>query len=300
MREGVVVIAVLVASAAWSAPMAPCALALSQVHPKSEALANAQKLLDDGEFETAVTELDRAIEREDLTDDQLAEAYRMLGLANLYLGAEDKARDAFEKLLQARPDYELSKGTPPKIRALYGHIKDDIKKRRVRPVTLKVSPPAAVEPEKNAEVLARIEDMPLGTRARLFYRRAGVQSFSSTDFVREKGSKTQLRATIPSFALPAEDSAWELEFYVEVADAAQRRLAGNGDAFSPLSFTVSARAHGDEGRTPVAPATAWYQNPWLWVGVGVGAAAIATGAVLVVTGQQQGTVPVKIQVEGTP
>jgi tetratricopeptide (TPR) repeat protein len=300
VREGVVLIAVLWAQAAWAAPVSVAGLVNAQVGPKSEALAQAQKALDDGEFETAVTDLERAIEREDLTDDQLAEAYRMLGLANLYLGAEDKARDAFEKLLQARPDYELPKGTPPKIRSLYSRIKDDIKKRRVRPVTLKVSAPSAAEPEQELDVPARIDDLPLGARARLFYRRAGVQSFSSTDFSREKGSRAQFHATIPSFALPAEDSSWELEYYVEVADAAQRRLAGSGDAFSPKPITVAAKTHGGEGRAPPKVEAAWYQNPWLWVGVGVGAAAVATGAALVLTGQQQGTLPVKIQIEGTP
>lgn len=302
MRLGVWVSLVgLVTTAAWGLPPpadAPVRV-LAQVGPRSEALLKTQRLIDDGEFEAAVSTVDKAIGQEDLSDDQLVEAYRLLGLAHLYLGTEDKARDAFEKLLQARPDYELPKGTPPKIRTLYGRIKDDIKKRRVRPVTLALEPVQAAEANADVELQAHIEDLALGAKPRLFYRRAGAQSFSSTDFVRVKGSRSDFRATVPAFAVPAEETSYEVEYYVEVADAAQRRLAGKGDAYTPLTFTVAALAKSGGGAAAPAP-SAWYQNPWLWVGVGVGVAAVTTGAVLVATQQQQATIPIKIQVEGTP
>jgi tetratricopeptide (TPR) repeat protein len=273
------------------------AAVLTQVAPKNEAIAKASQQVDDGDFEDAVKTLEKGLEQPDLTDDQLVELYRLLGLSYLYLGNEDRARDAFEKLLQARPDYELPKSAPPKIRSLYARIKDDIRKRRVRPVTLTVELLSAVDGGAAVPVPARIEDMALGARAKLFFRRAGVQSYSSVDFVREKGSKVDYAATIPAFEVPAEDAGWDMEYYVEVADAAQRRLAGKGDAFNPLTFRVASK---QATAPPAAESRPWYKNPWVWVGIGAGAAAITTGVVLIATSQQSATLPIKIQIEGTP
>lgn len=273
------------------------ATVLSQVVPRNEAIARASQQVDDGDFEDAVQTLEKGLEQPDLTDDQLVELYRLLGLSHLYLGNEEKARDAFEKLLQAQPDYELPKTAPPKIRSLYARIKDDIRKRRVRPVTLTLEPVPDVDGGAAVTVPARIEDMALGAKAKLFFRRAGVQSFSSVDFAREKGSKVDYTATIPAFELPAEEASWDMEYYVEVADAAQRRLAGRGDAYNPLTFRVVSQA---ATPLPVAEARPWYKNPWVWVGIGAGAAAVTTGVVLIATSQQSATLPIKIQIDGTP
>jgi tetratricopeptide (TPR) repeat protein len=272
-------------------------LCLAEVAPRSEAIERAQGQLDQGDFEEAVKTLDAGLEGAELTDDQLVELYRLLGLAHLYLGNEPEARSAFEKLLQARPEYELPRSAPPKIRALYTRIKDDVKKRRVRPVTLSVQPPTTVEGDAPLSVDAVIEDLALGARAKLFYRRAGAQSYASVDFVREKGAKTDYRAQVPGFALPAEQAGYEVEFYVEVADAAQRRLAGRGDPFNPLTFQVLAK---QAPQVPVPASTPWYQNGWVWVGVGVGVAAVTTGAVLLATQKQTASLPIKIQIDGTP
>lgn len=272
-------------------------LLLGQVVPKNEAVEKAQQQVDEGDFEDAVRTLEKGIDQPDLTDDQLAEMYRLLGLSHLYLGNEDKARDAFEKLLQARPDYDLPKGAPPKIRALYARIKEDIKKRRVRPVTLTVTPVTEVRGGDAVTVEARIEDMALGAKAKLFYRRAGVQSFSSIDFARGKTVRTDYTAIVPAFEVPAEEQSYEVEYYVEVADAAQRRLAGRGDPYNPLSFRVPAK-RAAEG--PVVEQTPLYKSPWLWIGIGLGVAAATTGVVLLATSNQTATLPVKIQIEGTP
>jgi tetratricopeptide (TPR) repeat protein len=297
----VLVIAVLVSAGALAAmPDAPVVATLTRSVPvpKNETIEKAAKQVDEGDFEDAVHTVEKGIDAADLTDDQLAELYRLLGLAHLYLGNEDRARDAFEKLLQARPDYDLPKSTPPKIRSIYARIKEDIRKRRVRPVTLTPYTVGDVEGGAPVEVTARIEDMALGAKARLFYRRAGAQNFSSTDFVREKGSKTDFTAVVPAFEVPAEEAIYDVEYYLEVADAAQRRLAGRGDPYTPLSFRVLAKKTVDE--QPVVRAKPWYQNPWVWVGIGVGAAALGTGAVVLATQPQTATLPIKIQIDGMP
>lgn len=290
-------LALIAATALAQATDVPLRAATAQVVPRNEALERAQGQVDSGDFEEAVKTLEAGIEQSELTDDQLVEMYRLLGLAQLYLGNEERAREAYEKLLQARPDYELPKAAPPKIRTLYARIKEDVKKRRVRPVTLTLTPLGEAKGGLAVTAEAHIEDMALGAKARLFFRRSGAQSFGSIDFVREKSSRTEYRATLPAFELPEEDASWELDYYVEVTDAAQRRLAGKGDSYNPLTFRVAAKSK-DVG--PVAGAAPWYQNPWVWVGVGLGVAAATTGVVLIATQTQTGTLPIKIQIDGTP
>lgn len=285
-------------SAQPSGPLdAPVRLTASQVVPRNEAVEKAQQQVDEGDFEDAIKTINKGIDEPDLTDDQLAELYRLLGLSHLYLGNEERARDAFEKLLQARPDYELPKSAPPKIRTIYGRIKDDIRKRRVRPVTLTLVPVNEVPGGAAVIVEARIEDLALGAKTKLFYRRAGGQSFSSIDFVRSKTNRTDFSATVPAFEVPTEDQPYEVEYYVEVADAAQRRLAGRGDSYNPLTFKVLAK----QSTGGVAEEVPLYKSPWLWIAIGgVVAAGAATGIVYAATANQTATLPVKIQIEGQP
>jgi tetratricopeptide (TPR) repeat protein len=268
----------------------------AQLAPRNEALTKGQQQVDEGDFEDAVKTLQAGIDAPDLTDEQLAEMYRVLGFAHLSLGNEDKARDAFEKLLQARPDYELPKATPPKLRSLYARIQDDIRKRRVRPVTLTVSSLPEQLPGHAVTVESRIDDIALGAKAKLFFRRSGVQNYSSIDFIRDRAERSLYRATIPAFELPEETSAYELDYYVEVADAAQRRLAGRGDSFSPLTFRVKAKASALDAGKP----SPWYTNPWVWVGVGAGVAVVTTGALILSSQKPTGSLPITIQIEGMP
>lgn len=284
----------------WSdAPLQiPRSIVPAQVSPRVPELDKASEQVDSGDFEEAVKTLQQGLSQPDLTDDQLAEMYRLLGLAHLYLGNEEKARDAFEKLLQARPDYELPKSTPPKIRGLYARIKEDVKKRRVRPVTLSIPVIDPVPGGQPVEIKAQIEDLSLGAKAKLFFRRVGNQSYSSVDFARKKGSKEDFAAVVPAYEVPVEETGYDIEYYVEVADAAQRRLAGRGDAFSPLSFKVTPRVL--EGPAPEAYRP-WYKNPLVWVGIGVGvvaAAAVTTTVVVFATQKQTGTLPITITIEG--
>ncbi len=274
---------------------APVAMVPSQVSPRMPELDRATSQVDSGDFEEAIKTLQQGLSQPDLTDEQLAEMYRLLGLAHLYLGNEEKARDAFEKLLQARPDYELPKSAPPKIRGLYARIKEDIKKRRVRPVTLSIPVLDPVNGGHPVSIAAQIEDLSLGAKAKLFFRRAGNQSYSSVDFSRKKGSKEDFSATVPAYELPVEETAYEIEYYVEVADAAQRRLAGRGDAFSPLSFRVNPRIA--DGLPPEL-SSPWYKNPWVWIGIGVGVAAVTTTVAVLATQKQTGTLPITITIEG--
>jgi tetratricopeptide (TPR) repeat protein len=296
VRRNRVVASIVVASllspgASLARPLFPAPL-LFQVAPARPEIARAQEQISDGEFEEAVKTLEAGLDAPDVTDDQLVELYRLLGLTSLYLGDEARAREAYEMLLQARPDYELPRTTPPKIRTLYARIKEDIKNRRVRPVTLQVDPIPDAGGGTPAVAEATIRDMALGARARLFYRRAGAQAYSSVDFTRDRANKERFTATIPAYELPATASAYEVEYYFEVADAAQRRLAGRGDAFNPLVFQVAP----EPGAVATPGERPWYKSPWLWVAVGAVAVAGTAGAVVYATSEERGRVPITIRV----
>ena len=264
---------------------------LAQLGPRSDEAEDAEQLMSQGDFEEAVKVLQRGLSQPDVSDDVLVELYRLMGLAQLYLGNEDKARDAYEKLLQARPDYDLPKSAPPKIRELYTRIKEDVRKRRVRPVTITAETIESHPGGEPLEVQAHVEDLALGARPKFYYRRAGAQSYSSVDLVREKGSREEFHATVPAYEIPAEPRPWDVEYYFEVSDAAQRRLAGRGDPFNPLHFTVE-----PAGGVAAEESKAWYQNPWVYVVGGALVAGTATAAVLVATSQPTGNLPVQIRV----
>ena len=65
---------------------------------------------------------------------------------------------------------------------------------------------------------ARIENMALGAKAKLFFRRAGDEAYSSVDFVRARGTKDRYQTTLPAYELPSEANPYEVEYYFEVAD----------------------------------------------------------------------------------
>ncbi len=284
-------IAAMPAVASEAVSTLPGAL-FGQTGAQNPTVRRGQAQLEAGEFEDAIRTIEIGLSDPDLSEDTQVELYRLLGLAYLYLGDEENARGAYEKLLQARPDYELPRSAPPKIRDLYARIKEDVKKRRVRPVTLQVANIAEAPPERPLTVTARIDNLALGARAKLYFRRAGRQAYSSVDFGRDRKDAGLFRAQIPAYEFTSEGLPYEVEYYVEVADAAQRRLAGRGDPLSPLSFRVTR----EDGGVAAAEEKAWYQSPWVWVGAGVLVAGATAGVIVLASQHPTGDLPIRIQV----
>ncbi len=257
----------------------------------------AQKQMDAADFEAAARTLNGALADPDNTTEALVVIYRMLGNCYLYLDDQSKAREAFERLLQVQPDYELPATAPPKLREIYRRLKDDIRRGRVKPVRLTHEPITSVPPDQPVVVAAEIQDLPLGAKARVYYRRAGTESYSSVDMKRAPRSD-RFAGTIPAYEFPPGAGPLAMEYYVEVTDAAQRRVAGRGDALEPLAFQVSA---GPEQAPPVAEAQgSVLTRPTLWAIVGgvllLGAA--TAGTVYLLTNQQNsGTVTITVRAQ---
>jgi hypothetical protein len=89
-----------------------------------------------------------------------------------------------------------------------------------------------------------------------------------------------------------------VEYYFEVADAAQRRLAGRGDPFNPLIFQVAPQK---AANAPTAASSRpWYKSPWLWVGVGAAVVGGTAAGVALASSEDRGRVPVTIRVNPSP
>src|SRR5690606_40536504 len=131
----------------------------------------------------------------------------------------------YEKLLQAQPDYELPQHEAPKIRAIYARIKEDIKQRRVRPVTITLDAPAEAEGGTPVRVEVHVKDLALGSRPRLYYRRAGRQSFNAVEFERNPEDRAHSAAQIPSYEPRLPDSRAGAEYHGAEAGRARRRPA---------------------------------------------------------------------------
>jgi tetratricopeptide (TPR) repeat protein len=285
--------ALLCAAALFPAAMgaSPAWAAAQEVeYPQVE---RARKLIEEAEFDEALRRLSEALAQPDNGDELLAALYELQGTTYLYLGREAQARTSFEKLLQAAPDYELPRGTSSKIRKLFEAVREDARARRLRPVRVIHEPLDEARAEARLDVSATIEDMPAAARARLYFRRAGSEGYSSAGFAPEVGARYAAR--IPAFELPSEPSSYALEYYIEVSDAAGRRLAGAGDALKPFALRVP-------GSSDAGPAAAaedpWYRKWWVWtLGGAVAAGAAAAVAVPLLTSERQGRLPVTIRIQ---
>lgn len=271
---------------------AAATLAALAAGPRTPELSRAQGMIERGDYEEALKTLGDRLDRgTDLSEDELVEVYRLLGLAHLSLGNEVEAQQAYRQLLQAQPDFRLPRETPPKLLRLYERILEEIRQGRVRQVSIQLEPLPDATAGAAAAARARVEGLPLGAKVRLYFRRAGAEAFSAVDFARKAPGAYE--ALIPGYAMPPEPAGYELEYYVEVADPTQRRLAGRGDAFNPFSLRVLPQR--PDAAAPAASEAPWYQNPYVWAGSGAVAVAAGAGVLIALTHRERGSVTIVVQ-----
>jgi hypothetical protein len=155
---------------------------------------------------------------------------------------------------------------------------------------LEITPVSEAQAGTEVTPHPQAENLSLGARPKRYARRGGTQSYSSLEFLREKGTRDRFVATLGAAELPSDAHTYEVEYYVEVSDAAERRLAGKGDAYNPLSFRVTPAETAEVDDSP------WYKSPWVWVVGGAVAAGAAVGIVAAATSKQTGTLPLTITV----
>jgi hypothetical protein len=135
--------------------------------------------------------------------------------------------------------------------------------------------------------MATIQALPRDASAKLYFRRAGSQTFASVSFSPDVTGNDRYVALLPRDVLPLEPRLYEVEYYVEVTDGGGTRLAGQGDSFAPLVFRVLGQ--------PEQSSRAWYQNPWICAGLAAVVIGAGVGIAVIASAKPTGTLTVRIQ-----
>lgn len=106
---------VVLAAAALSLLALPTRAQTTTAEGAKATVKAAEKQLTEGDFEGAVRNLQVVLKTKNVDKAVMADTYRLMGLAALYLGADDRAKQAFELLLDTKPDFRVDEDTPPKV-----------------------------------------------------------------------------------------------------------------------------------------------------------------------------------------
>ncbi len=248
-------------------------------------------LVESGEFERAVLAIERALMDPNLTGPVASQLYELQANAWLYLGKEDKARLSLEQLLRLSPDYQLAKGTSPKLRSTFEGLR-----AAPRPVE-KVGVESfgvfgGAEVGRPVELRAELKNLPQGAQPKVYWRKRGAGKYGSSGMTTE--DRSRFAAQIPAFELPAGENG-VLEYYLEVADLAGRRLASSGSAERPLALEIAGPA-GTSGPA-LEDGDPWYTKWWVWaIAGGLAAGAGAAVAYPLIKGQRA-EVPITVTVQ---
>ncbi|MDR0965495.1 MAG: hypothetical protein LBM75_03145 [Myxococcales bacterium] len=277
-------------------------------------LAQIEALVSEAEFEAALRLVKGELARPDNAPERLARLCELEGMLHLYLGDSDAALQAFKRLLEASPDYQMQEDVSPKMLALFEEARGQVLAHAPRPNLKLAHPrPRPAQPDQPIQMEIRLDMAPKGVQAKLFYRRTAHSGFSSTLFV-EHDEDTQRRIAIVPFidlalggadAQQALPNGAALEYFIEVQDAAGALLAIAGKREAPLVVPLATEAERVAAATTAegdaamvsGGSSAWYQKWWVWTIVGVVVAGAVTGGVIYALSNQTGTVPITVTVE---
>ncbi len=264
-----------VAAVALAPPRPAAAQPSGATERVEKRIGRGQALFRDLEYRRAIRELQPVPNDPAATRAQRARALELIGLSHLILGAEARAREAFEDLLAIDPGYQLRDDTgSPKIRDFFDRVKKEVVPgfdasmvaelehaapagaTGARPVEMEVSLRAGADQVTSVVVVYRQRGQ-LAWRERVGMRRAA-------------GGRWRAR-----FTAPASARAYVLEYYLEAQGPAGEALGRSGGPETPLSLRVAA------GSAPAA----WYTR---WYVIGGGATVLGVGALLLLTGGSAG------------
>ncbi|RMG10254.1 MAG: hypothetical protein D6729_19760, partial [Deltaproteobacteria bacterium] len=231
-------------------------------------LGEAIRHIEAGELEAALRALEAALTFPENTNRILVEVYRNLAIVYLYSGDEAGAYEAFARLLNIDPDYTLPPHTAEPVAALFERVREAYAKGLLEPVRVAVDPIEATPSGVPASLVAVVSGLRPDMHVRAYYRLAGTASWNALELEPRPGNRYV--ASLPAFTADSGGGRTQVEYYVEVSDAAGRRVQGAGSALEPLRFAVLPPA---APPPPPAPPP-WYENGWVWAAVGV----VALGA----------------------
>ena len=227
-------------------------------------LEEARQLYLNFQFEGIASKLEFALAVKGVTLEQKVEIYKLMAMTQLASDQEGKAEEAFLKLLELQPAYELAGGTSPKVRTSFAAAQKTYHARQA--VKLVHSPPkvGAAGASTTIDVVAvagadRVASMTLHYRPQ-----GGTGGFSQMPMSRGEGGA--FSATVPN-VFPGPAGLRTIEYFVRARDASLALLTGVGEETKPLEMKVET--------IEVAAGPPLYKSPILWGAVGV----VAAGAV---------------------
>jgi tetratricopeptide (TPR) repeat protein len=195
--------------------------------------------LNKADCNNAIKLADRVLRSPDSEPEDLAAAYRIKGLCLAASGSNEKATEAFSRLLAIDKDFELTievaPDLSPKLEGPFIRAKADSKRRE--PITLSHKPPKlrAGRALGGAELEVKLMYDPLAMAKgiRLRYWSAG-ENMVKTMYMKIQGPGTV------SLNLPMKLKALEVKYYFEATNAHKGVLARAGTKDKPFSLkTVS-------------------------------------------------------------
>lgn len=264
--------------------------------PTPRLLAQAQKQVDAGEFETALITLQDGLSSPDNANEELEQLYWRMGEVYVFLNRERAALDTFDRLFCLDAAYEAPRLTSPRVRKAFEKARADFLASG-RQVTLRVPVQRVPLPDAPLQVEALVTGMRSDLSARVYFRPALTEAWQWAELRRDVDAASGRFVA----SLPAAAAGSSLEYYVEIAGPDRRRVQGEGSSLSPRTLTVAAAT----GALPAAqppgavaePAGNWYAQGWIW---GVVGAAVVVGGLVTYVALQSPPATLNLRVQVTP
>jgi tetratricopeptide (TPR) repeat protein len=134
IRQG---LAILLVGALIFEPVSAALLpALAQAQENCDSLLReAEKKYNEGYFDVAIELLNRCLDKKNVSRQQKAEAYKLLGKAYISKAVLEEAKNAFLNMLEQNPQATLDPSTEtPDVYKVFKEVKDAFEKKQVEPM----------------------------------------------------------------------------------------------------------------------------------------------------------------------
>lgn len=258
---------------------APAAAAPARSEAVADRLARGEALFADQEYAAAVKALlpvtrDRAASRA-----QRVRAWEVIALARFISGDEVGARDAFERVLELDPGFQLRDASgSPRVRAFFDRVRREVVPGAAGDVDLEHAAPAGATAGSRLELEVRVSRGADAVGAvAVAHRLLGALTYREARGRAAGAGRWQIALTLP----PAR-AAGTLEYYVIARGPDGGEVARIAAPDAPLALAV---APGGKRDRP------WYGRWYVVAGVAVVAAGATAAAVAAGGGPGEGSLP---------
>jgi len=214
-----------------------------------------------------------ALRRGKLARAELLQLLRMQGLIAAASGRDDRAKNAFARLLALDPRASLAPGHPPRVSRAFRRARASLAGAHLT-LALRAPRRAPFDRPLPISVALRADPLRQVDHAQLYLRAEGTRG----RWQRLRRPRTDLRWRVDPRTLTAGRVA-RVGFFVVVRDSHGNVLAQLGSAERPRSMVLMAPT---AERRPAVTGTPWYRRWWVWTAVGavVVGSAVALGVTL--------------------